>query len=536
MPFGKEAILAVLLTALLCVTAASVDDNFTFCEPMNGFLANDSTVSFPSFPPQFSVQIEAVVGQVNFTFREAEYYDGVGQRGRRDVYFSNHHYTLISDFTTDQAFHILYTEGEVTDCSVVPLEYDMATNYTFHSIPGPNGTLRIGSANDALRIAGRLKDQEVYLGQEFVRGVLTDHWQYCFASENLTYLLNYYFAVDGWRFPLNASRVPILAAVDGRSRKASGEFTIVQSTYTYTAFDPSPLGDDVFAVPEGVVCRNRKNLKPLPPLDIKYISSISESTNRTNGHSSYSLFYYDRQANLVRYDFNFRDQSDPKSIPRRVSVIHDFTQGVQYRINRDNGTCNVTSLNAGRHSFDEVVDDQGNYALASLLHILSPYNDSTSAYVYEGPTTVRGIAAEAWLAFIPVANTSYPNVTLKNVTNLMYFSRDGWVVNGQSSTMQILLRLRIRGTVILNDTVVRQFDFMSDILNVDLQEPPFEVFDAFVCFPPDQTKDVMFTLPVSPTANTLSLLRSNIRAALSKFTGTPGSQFGNIQVSIVLVY
>ena len=128
MPFGKEAILAVLLTALLCVTAASVDDNFTFCEPMNGFLANDSTVSFPSFPPQFSVQIEAVVGQVNFTFREAEYYDGVGQRGRRDVYFSNHHYTLISDFTTDQAFHILYTEGEVTDCSVVPLEYDMATN------------------------------------------------------------------------------------------------------------------------------------------------------------------------------------------------------------------------------------------------------------------------------------------------------------------------------------------------------------------------------------------------------------------------
>ena len=543
MSLQKQIVLAAFLAVVsLAAVRSHVGDDYSdnICTPVMNGSTNTSGVPLPSFPQQFSVQIEASITSRNRSARIVEYYDGVGQRGRIEGYFAEspqsgppERFTFIGDYKSDQGFRIVYPDSESVSCDVVALENDRYINFTFHEFPGPNGTIQIGSANDLLRFGGHLKDQEVYVGQEYARGVLTDRWQYCYLSENRSYVIDYYFAVEGWRLPQNASRTPILATVYGRNLDENGSYYIVNHTYTFTAFDPSSLGDDMFAVPEGVVCRNRKNLKPLPPsstTDVKYISSISEFTNKTNGHSSYSLFFYDRPANLVRYDFNFRDQTNPKSIARRVSVIHDFMQGVQYQINRDNGTCNVTSLNVGRHSFDGVVDDQGNYALASLLHILSPYNDSASAYVYEGPSTVRGIAAEAWLAFIPVANTSYPNVTVENLTNLMYFSRDGWFVNGQSSTMQILLRLRIRGTAILNDTVVRQFDYTSDIFNVDVQEPPFEVFDAFVCFPPDQTKEVMFTLPVSPTANTLSLLRSNIRAALSKFTGAPGSQFGNIEV------
>ena len=535
MPLGRETtILAVLLTALLCVSADLMDDNFTLCEPPVNNYANASTVPLPSFPPQFSVQIEVDDAASNSTFRVVEYYDSVGQRGRVDSYISNIRTTLIADFVTDQAFHVIYTKGEITDCNVVSLEDDITANYTFHGVPGPNETLRIGSANDLLGFAGRLKDQEVYLGQEFMRGVPTDRWQYCFDSENLTFLLDYYFAVEGWRFPLNASRVPILATLDGRQRTFSGEIVTIQNTFTFTAFDPSPPGDEVFAIPEGLVCRNRKNLKPLPPLDIKYFSSLTEVTNVTNGHSSYIPFYYDRQANLVRYDFNYRNRSDPNSTVDRLSTIHDFSQGVQYWINRDKGTCNISSLNSGRQLQDEVVDGHGNYVIASLLHILSHFNDSASAYVYEGPSTVRGIPAEAWLAFIPMSNSTIPNKTLENVTNLVYFPADNWVVNGQNTKMQFPLRVRTRGTAVYNDSM-QEFDIMNNIFNVDLQEPPFEVFDAFVCFLPDQTKEVMFTLAVSPAPNTLFVLRSNIRTALSSFTGAPGSQFGNIQVSLALV-
>ena len=532
MPLGRETtILVVLLTALLCVSADLMDDNLTLCEPVNNY-ANASTVPLPSFPPQFSVQVEVDSTATNSTFRVVEYYDSVGQRGRVDNYISDLRYTLIADFVTDQAFHVMYTEGEIADCNAVSLENDVIANYTFHAVPGPNGTLRIGSANDLLGFAGRLKDQEVYLGQEFMRGVPTDRWQYCFDSENLTFLLDYYFAVEGWGFPLNASRVPILATLDGRQRTYSGEIVTMQTTFTFTAFDPSPLGDEVFAIPEGLVCRNRKNLKPLPPLDVNYFSSISEFTN-ASGHASYIPFYYDRQANLVRYDVNYRNRSDPTRPLSRISIIHDFSQGVQYWINRDNGTCNTTSLSTGWRLPDEVMDEQGNYIIASLLHILSPFNDSASAYVYEGPSTVRGIPAEAWLAFVPMSDSRYPNVTIENVTNLVYFSADNWVVNGRNTKMQLPLRVRTRGTAIYNDTM-HQFDFTSNIFNVDLQEPPFEVFDAFVCFPPDQTKEVMFTLPVSPAVNTVFDLRSNIRTALSSFTGSPGSQFGNIQVSLAL--
>ena len=539
MSLPKQIALAVAFLALLFIGQADShmeDDHLDGVCKMNG--SSNTSVTLPSFPQQFSVQIEASLTNQNRSGRFVEYYDGLGQRGRIDAFFTGRspgpptRFTFVGDYKSDQGFRIAYPDSDSASCDVVALENDRFINFTFHEFPGPNGTVQIGSANDLLVFGGRLKDNETYLGQEFARGVLTDHWQYCYFSPNISFALDYYFAVEGWGLPQNASRIPILATVYGMNRDGEGNYT-VDHTYTFTAFDPSPLGDEVFAIPEGLVCRNRKNLKPLPPLDVKYFSSLTEVTNETNSHSFYTPFYYDRQANLVRYDFNDRNRSDPTSPVSRISVIHDFSQGVQYWINRDNGTCNISSLNSGRQLPDEVMNEQGNYVIASLLHILSPFNDSASAYVYEGPSTVRGIPAEAWLAFIPMPNSSYPNVTLENVTNLMYFSADNWVVNGQNIKMQIPLQVRTRGTAVYNDTM-HQFDFISNIFNVDLQEPPFEVFDAFVCFPPDQTKEVMFTLAVSPAPNTLFVLRSNIRTALSTFTDAPGSQFGNIQVSLVL--
>ena len=537
----KQIALAVAFLAFLSIGQAHShmgDDDFdldTLCN-VNGS-SNTSGKSLPTFPQQFSVQIEASLTNQNRSARFVEYYDGLGQRGRIDGFFTGRstgpptRFTFVADYKSDQGFRIVYPDSDSASCDVVALENDRFINFTFHEFSGPNGTVRIGSANDLLLFGGRLKDNETYIDQDFVRGVLTDHWRYCFFSPNISFALDYYFAVEGWGLPQNASRIPILATVYGVNQDDDGNYT-VKHTYTFTAFDPSPLDDEVFAIPEGLVCRNRKNLKPLPPLDVNYFSSISEFTN-ASGHASYIPFYYDRQANLVRYDFNYRNRSDPTRPLSRISIIHDFSQGVQYWINRDNGTCNTTSLSTGWRLPDEVMDEQGNYIIASLLHILSPFNDSASAYVYEGPSTVRGIPAEAWLAFVPMSDSRYPNVTIENVTNLMYFSADNWVVNGRNTKMQLPLRVRTRGTAIYNDTM-HQFDFTSNIFNVDLQEPPFEVFDAFVCFPPDQTKEVMFTLPVSPATNTLFDLRSNIRTALSSFTGSPGSQFGNIQVSLAV--
>ena len=538
----KQIVLAVSFLALLSIEQAHShvgDDYFDLDAVCNvKGSSNTSGKSLPSFPQQFSVQIEASLTNQNRLTGLVEYYDGLGQRGRIDAFLDVRstgpptRFTLVADYKSDQGFHIAYPDSDSASCDVVALENDRFTNFIFHTFSGPNGTVRIGSANDLLMFGGRLKDNETYIGLEFARGVLTDHWRYCYLSLNISFALDYYFAVEGWELPQNGSRIPILATVYGMDQDDDGKYPF-SHTYTFTAFDSSPLDDEVFAIPEGLVCRNRKNLKPLPPLDVKYFSSLTEVTNNTSGHASYIPFYYDRQANLVRYDFNYRNRSDPTRPLSRISIIHDFSQGVQYWINRDNGTCNISSLSTGRRLPDEVMDEQGNYIIASLLHILSPFNDSASAYVYEGPSTVRGIPAEAWLAFVQMSDSRYPNVTIENVTNLVYFSADNWVVNGRNTKMQLPLRVRTRGTAIYNDTM-HQFDFTSNIFNVDLQEPPFEVFDAFVCFPPDQTKEVMFTLPVSPAVNTLFDLRSNIRTALSSFTGAPGSQFGNIQVSLAV--
>jgi hypothetical protein len=505
-----------LLSSLLIGLVAAENDDLT-CQP------GMEPIPLPKLPQQFSVSIEASIGGRNTTVIISEYYDGIGQRGRIDASqnFQDPQVfregSLIADYASDQSFYIQYMDSKAVNCMVVPLENDRFINFTFHEYPGPNGTVRIGSVNDIFMFGDMMN--LTYIGQEFVRGILCDRWQYCFQSPNITYRTDYYFSVEGWAHPNNGSRVPVIITVNGLNRDGDSNRT-VKNTYTFTSFNPNPPRDELLSVPQGVICKNRKQLKKFPLLNPDYLSVISEITN--GNLTTYFPFFYDRKANLVRFD-------NPVS---KATIIHDFVQGVQYLINRTNSSCSVSAIGGGALLPDGYIDENGHAVLSSFLEIITRFTNGSDSYVYEGESVVRGIQADVWIAFTDQFKLMANNGTLVNITMELYFTKELISLNGQKP-MQIPIRLRISGigTGIRNGTkIVRPFDLFLEYFNFNMQEPAYEVFDAYVCSKPSSTKEVTFTLPGVAMGTDLSGLRGNIRAAFSQATSAPASQFGNIQI------
>ena len=465
-----------------------------------------------------------------------EYYDGMGQRGRIDALInfrgdSYMKFSYILDYNTDQGFHVMYSDDSV-NCTVVPLENDRIVNFTFREIPGPNGTVRIGSVNDLFQFGDTYN--VTYVGQYYMRGILCDRWQLCFESPNMTYRTDYYFSVEEWSFPNNASRVPVVITVNGLNVRNGSNHTVA-NTYTFTAFTPGPPEDGVLSVPEGLVCKNRKQLKKLPSLDVKFFSAHAESTYGDGTY--YSLMFYDKKSNLARFDYTPNPRFT-RSPPTKMTTIHDFTQGVQYSINRTSRLCNISAIEPRTAFFpDETIDETGNVVLSSLFDLLSPQVNSTDSYVYEGESTVRGIPAEAWISFADEFKYNSFNFTFYNITLQLYFTKEQYSINGRQS-VQIPILQRTSGIVqgVLNNSqFTREFSGESDIYEFDPTEPAYEVFDAFVCYDTSATKELTFVLPVAAMGMDFTNLRGSIRSALSAATSAPGSQFSNIQVSCIFV-
>ena len=124
----KQIALAVAFLALLSIEQAQVGDDYlnAVCN-VNGS-SNTSGKSLPTFPQQFSVQIEASLTNRNLSARFVEYYDGPGQRGRIDAYFTDRftdrptRSTFVADYKSDQGFHIVYPDSDSASCDVVALE------------------------------------------------------------------------------------------------------------------------------------------------------------------------------------------------------------------------------------------------------------------------------------------------------------------------------------------------------------------------------------------------------------------------------
>lgn len=243
----------------------------------------------PTFPNQFSAEIEANVLHLNLTLHVTEYYDNINERGRVETYsqFSNN-VTLVN-YGTMEVSHIATINGSKS-CTAAPLSANSSRfARRLFGASFVNGTAHIGAPSQFLRFGEEFN--ETYIGMEMVRGVPCHRWQSCNVSEgSLTnYTVDYYFTQVDW----TPSMVPFQIVLNGTRPNNDGTVHQVFNVYSFVNFRPGPADDDLFRVPPGQPCLGRVASKVLPLLPEDYYSALYEVT-----YSTFSIITYVRVSNV----------------------------------------------------------------------------------------------------------------------------------------------------------------------------------------------------------------------------------------------
>ena len=224
----------------------------------------------PYLPDQFSFTIEGNLLERNSSAVITEYYDRPRDRGRIEFGINGSSAYSIFDYTMGEIFLIPdYQSGD--DCRVFPIaDGPRFLNRTF-GIVNQNGSIHIGSPRtfiEALRDDTTTK----YLGEAMVRGIPAQRWQACFGGENISYLIEYYFAAEPWNYDGqgrnlgDTQMVPVQFTLNTTRIDSSGMVRNIYHIYSVVDFraGPDSVPDSLFRVPNGLACTGRFPGQPVP--------------------------------------------------------------------------------------------------------------------------------------------------------------------------------------------------------------------------------------------------------------------------------
>lgn len=247
-------------------------------------------------------------------------------------------------------------------------------------------------------------------------------------------------------------------------------------------------------------------------------------------YCSFLQEFYNFPHSLFRVDYY--DKTGP------VSVIHDFNQGLQYKIEQNLYTCNITRLEDIRDRLFDVDVDSAVPQLSSpsqLSLILHKYN-----YSYEGVTKVRGIDADSWVSVRDFERFT-ANSNISNATVEVFFSRPGWLlVNGHSvTTKPAPLRTKISGVLSYRNItdgsiVTKPMSLQFEMFDFSDSEPPYDAFDITPCFDHDDLVHVVLIVPGQLKGLYMETLRESVRVSISNYTGVSPLQVSSISVSFTV--
>jgi hypothetical protein len=218
-----------------------------------------------------------------------EYYDGPGNRGRLEFGFNGSSGIDIFDYNLGEIFRIPdFRTGD--DCRVSPIAEDRFVNFTF-GIQNVNGSVHIGPPS---MFVEALRDDSItqYVGEDMVRGIPTQRWQACVNRENISYLINYYFATEPWDYEGQSQKldstqmVPVQFTLN-TTRISNGTIRNIYHIYTVVDFraGPDSVPDSLFQVPNGLACTGRFPGQPVPQIP-QFFSAYSERVSRTSDDNS----------------------------------------------------------------------------------------------------------------------------------------------------------------------------------------------------------------------------------------------------------
>ena len=288
--------LCVVSSQQLPTPAAAAEEEFMpICDPQeydySGFGSAD--LPLPDLPNQFSFTIEGNLIERNRTAIMTEYYDGPGNRGRLEFEHNGAPGIGIFDYNLGEIF-LIHQHRMRNNCRVYPIANNPSRflSRTF-GVVNQNGSIHIGSPRTFLE-GLRENDTTVplYFGEDFVRGIPTQHWQACFNRENNSYLIDYYFAAERWDYEGQSQEldttemVPVQFILNAtRLDPHRGKLNIY---HIYSVVDfrsgPDSVPDSLFRVPNGLACRGRFPGQPVPQIPqffSTYVQQVNTNLNQT---------------------------------------------------------------------------------------------------------------------------------------------------------------------------------------------------------------------------------------------------------------
>ena len=239
--------------------------------------------TLPTFPDQFSTDIEANILHQNLTLRVTEYYDNINNRGRIDSYSAYGVNTTLVDYNKQEVSHITTSTDGSKSCFAAPLAANSSRfvrrRFGAHI---ENDTAHFVTTSQFLRFG--MEFNETYIGIEMARGIPCHRWQSCNISEDgrIRYTIDYYFTQTNWSY--YPTMLPVQVILNGtrpdNTSDPSSSIHRVYNVYSFINFQPGQSDDDLFRVPPGLPCQGRISDKPIPPLPDDYYSVLYESVNQ----------------------------------------------------------------------------------------------------------------------------------------------------------------------------------------------------------------------------------------------------------------
>ncbi|XP_022304410.1 uncharacterized protein LOC111111618 [Crassostrea virginica] len=511
---------AVLLATLTLVSTATVPLHgldITVCNPAS--LTNGGAVSKPSLPNTYSVKVECNFQDKTQSVDISEYYDYPNQRAAVFEEEYGFHAQGIYSYNTNEFFNI---EDQLQICSVSQLSTDKSDNWLFGYNTGSPTGHTMYSAYGALHFGGNQTEQ--YMGTTTVRGMLVNQWKSClyWPSKDATMTVNWYFTVDGWNTAIQ-SNVPVRATVVGNIWEVNAQNTRTPRPFNHTyefaefrnQFQDFVDLSHLFETPSGYVCPGRKDTKPLPTPSnyFRFTSEILDPTQNTIG---FIKEWYDYNMSLVRYDY----KPNPSNLLNfgldTLSEVHDWNEGVAYRMDKVRGNCTVTKI-AGS-DFDAHSLDATTVRIRTAKEFF--YFDKTQ-YAYEGVKKARGIDCDVWIA----TRSDWPSPGSSNSTWEWYFAVNDWIQStGHTYDFGMPIQMKLTTDVV---------SFIYNIYDYDEEQPSIFDFDISSCFNYTEKQDFTFKLNAdyhSTVAKNLQLFKYEVLLTVHKWTNLSPLRIQNIAV------
>ncbi|XP_062575643.1 uncharacterized protein LOC134237559 [Saccostrea cucullata] len=490
------------------------------CNPAS--LSNGGLVSKPTLPNKYSVKVECNFADKSQSIDISEYYDYPNQRATVYEEELGLHVQGIYSYNTNELFTI---EDQLNTCSVSQLSTDSADNWLFGYKTGstnPN-VPKMFSAYGALHFGGNQTEQ--YMGTTVVRGMRVDQWKSCLYWPNMdaTMTVNWYFTVSGWNTAIQ-SQIPVRATVIGNIWEPNPQNTArvaraFNHTYEFAEFR-SQFPDyvdlsRVFETPSGVLCPGRKDVKPVPTPS-NYFRFTSEILNPGQKTIGFIKEWYDFNMSLVRYDY----KPDPLTFNPygldTLSEVHDWNEGVAYRMDKVRGNCTVTVI--APTDFDAHGLDATTVRIRTAKEFF--YFDKTQ-YAYEGIKKARGIDCDVWIA----KRSDWPANGPVNSTWEWYFAVNDWV-QSTGHTYDFGMPIQMKLTT---DTI----SFIYNMYDYDEEQPSIFDFDISTCFNYTEKRDFTFKLDAiyqNTVGKNLQLFKYETLLTVHKWTNLSPLRIQNIKV------